>query len=158
MDAEDLVCFWHFSTKTDRQTEHKVKTTLVTAWYSWNNFTLAIGESKTKRYGGCFCLVIPWRIEYLFLLSSTQQRFYDYLCAWSIKRWMTLRHYVTRTVVMVFSFSLVAKSFPTLVTPWTVACQALLSMGFSKEEYQSGLAYASPGYRIRQTFFIWNLV
>ena len=26
---------------------------------------------------------------------------------------------------------LVAKSCPTLVTPWTVACQAPLSMGFS---------------------------
>ena len=49
---------------------------------------------------------------------------------------------------------LVSKSCQTLVNPWTVACQALLSMGFSKEEYQSGLAYASPGYRIRQTFFI----
>ena len=29
---------------------------------------------------------------------------------------------------------LVAKSCPTLVTPWTVACQAPLSMGFSRKE------------------------
>ena len=29
---------------------------------------------------------------------------------------------------------LVAKSCPTLVTPWTVACQAPLSMGFSRQE------------------------
>ena len=28
---------------------------------------------------------------------------------------------------------------PTLVTPWTVACQALLSMVFSRQEYWSGL-------------------
>ena len=32
---------------------------------------------------------------------------------------------------------LVAKSCPTLVTPWTVAHQAPLSMGFSRQEYWS---------------------
>ena len=29
------------------------------------------------------------------------------------------------------------------VTPWTVACQALLSMGFSRQEYWSGLPFPS---------------
>ena len=33
---------------------------------------------------------------------------------------------------------LVTKSCPTLATPWTVAWQAPLSMGFSKQEYWSG--------------------
>ena len=31
------------------------------------------------------------------------------------------------------------------VTPWTVADQALLSMGFSRQEYWSGLPFPSPG-------------
>ena len=31
------------------------------------------------------------------------------------------------------------------VTPWTVAYQAPLSMGFSRQEYWSGLPFASPG-------------
>ena len=31
------------------------------------------------------------------------------------------------------------------VTPWTVACQAPLSMEFSKQEYWSGLPLPSPG-------------
>ena len=31
------------------------------------------------------------------------------------------------------------------VTLWTVACQALLSMGFSRQEYWSGLPRPSPG-------------
>ena len=31
------------------------------------------------------------------------------------------------------------------VTPWAVACQAPLSMGFSREEYWSGLPFPSPG-------------
>ena len=32
-----------------------------------------------------------------------------------------------------------------LVTPWTVAYQASLSMVFSKQEYWSGLPFPSPG-------------
>ena len=31
------------------------------------------------------------------------------------------------------------------LTPWIVACQALLSMGFPGQEYQSGLSFLSPG-------------
>ena len=30
------------------------------------------------------------------------------------------------------------------VTPWTVACQAPLSMGFSRQEYWSGLPFPPP--------------
>ena len=41
---------------------------------------------------------------------------------------------------------LVAKSCLTLETPWTVAFQAPLSMGFSKQEYWSGLPFPPPGY------------
>ena len=40
---------------------------------------------------------------------------------------------------------LVAKSCPTLATPWTVARQAPLSMGFSRQQYWSGLPFPSPG-------------
>ena len=41
-----------------------------------------------------------------------------------------------------------ARSFqciPLFVIPWTVACQALLSMGFSRQEYWSGLPCPPPG-------------
>ena len=31
------------------------------------------------------------------------------------------------------------------VTLWTIACQAPLSMGFSRQEYWSGLPFPSPG-------------
>ena len=34
---------------------------------------------------------------------------------------------------------------PPFVTPWTVACQASLFMGFSRQEYWSGLPFPSPG-------------
>ena len=40
---------------------------------------------------------------------------------------------------------LVAQSCPTLVTPWTAEHQASLSVGFLRQEYYSGLPFASPG-------------
>ena len=41
--------------------------------------------------------------------------------------------------------SLVAKSCLTCETPWTWACQALLSMGFFRQEKWGGLPFPSPG-------------
>ena len=55
---------------------------------------------------------------------------------------------------MLFMFSLfydrhwhafITKSCPTLVTLWTVACQAPLFVGFSRQEYSSGLTFPSLG-------------
>ena len=40
---------------------------------------------------------------------------------------------------------LVAKSCLTIATPWIIACQALLSMELSRQEYWSGLPFPSPG-------------
>ena len=40
---------------------------------------------------------------------------------------------------------LVAKSGPTFATRWTTTCQAPLSMGFSGQEYWSGVPFPSPG-------------
>ena len=39
----------------------------------------------------------------------------------------------------------VTQSCPTLCVPWTVAHQASPSMGFSRQEYWSGLPFPSPG-------------
>ena len=51
------------------------------------------------------------------------------------------RHYFANKVK---SESEVAQSCPTFATPWTVAHQAPLSMGFSRQEYWSGLPSPSP--------------
>ena len=40
---------------------------------------------------------------------------------------------------------LAAQSCPTLATPWTVARQVPLSMGFPRQECWSGLPFPSPG-------------
>ena len=44
-----------------------------------------------------------------------------------------------------YSGGLVIKSCLTLATPWTLASQVPLPMGFSRQEYWSGLPFPSPG-------------
>ena len=48
---------------------------------------------------------------------------------------------ISNTLVVVY----LHKSCPTLATPWTIAGQVPLSMGFSRQEYWSGLPFPSPG-------------
>ena len=61
---------------------------------------------------------------------------------------LTLEIYFNRFSLLRYSKTLVSLS-PSAVsdsaTPWTVACQAPLSMGFSRREYWSGLPFPSPG-------------
>ena len=49
------------------------------------------------------------------------------------------------------SESEVTQSSPTLATPWTAAHQAPLSMGFSRQEYWSGLPLPSPNSMLKTT-------
>ena len=53
--------------------------------------------------------------------------------------------YLTYLRVKSESESEVAQSCPGSATPWAIAYQALLSMGFSRQEYWSGLPFPSPG-------------
>ena len=53
---------------------------------------------------------------------------------------LTIQNYVYSE-----SESEVARSCPTLCNPWTIAHQAPPSMGFSRQEYWSGLPFPSPG-------------
>ena len=48
-------------------------------------------------------------------------------------------------MVNTFCCRLVAKLCPTLETPWTVACQAPLPMGFPSQEYWGGLPFPPLG-------------
>ena len=43
------------------------------------------------------------------------------------------------------SLSVFILSYPTLQTPWTVACQAPLSIEFFRQEYWSGFPFPPPG-------------
>ena len=52
---------------------------------------------------------------------------------------------VTKFCLLIVVHGLISKSCPTLATAWTVAYQAPLSMGFSRQEYWSELPFSSPG-------------
>ena len=52
--------------------------------------------------------------------------------------------------------SLVAKSCLTLVTPWTVAHQTSPSVGFSQQEYWSGLPCPPPGDPPHPGIELWS--
>ena len=45
--------------------------------------------------------------------------------------------------MLLFSHQVVSDSF---TTPWTVACQVLLFMGFPRQEYWSGLPFLPSGH------------
>ena len=49
------------------------------------------------------------------------------------------------TYIYTHGGGLVTKLCPTLATPWTAAHQAPLPVGFSRQEYWSGLPFPSPG-------------
>ena len=53
--------------------------------------------------------------------------------------------YLAQCMTPSWAVSLVAKSCLTLETPWTIACQAPLSMGFPRQEYWNGSSCPSPG-------------
>ena len=59
-----------------------------------------------------------------------------------IGRWV-LYHWATRRKKWKWKSLSCVRSFST--TPWTVACQAPLTMGFSRQEYWNGLPFLSPG-------------
>ena len=64
---------------------------------------------------------------------------------WRQKTVYILFHYLTATASVLGDGGLVSKSCLTPVTPWTVARQAPLSMGFPRQEYWSGLPFPSQG-------------
>ena len=48
-----------------------------------------------------------------------------------------------RTVLRLLMMSSCSVVFNSFATPWTITCQASLSMGFPRQEYRSGLPYSS---------------
>ena len=51
---------------------------------------------------------------------------------------------------------LVTPSCPTLCDPWTIAGEVPLSMGFSSQEYWSGLPFPSPGNLSDPGIKLWS--
>ena len=54
--------------------------------------------------------------------------------------------YIYKSPTYIYVGDLVTESCLTLAAPWTVAHQAPLSKGSSRQEYWSGLSFPTPGY------------
>ena len=98
-----------------------------TPFGAYGAFCSASTEPSSHANGGVFCL-ISWTLGAYIAFYLLSEQFFNF----SRKACFS-------------SLSLVAKSCLTLATPWTVACQAPLSMEFSRQEYWSGLPFPSPG-------------
>ena len=100
----------------------------------------------------------PWRRERLLMPVFLPENPMDKGAWWAIahglaKSWTWLAtsmharidmdSWVPRRIHCCLLFCLVTKS-DSFVTPWTVSCQAPLSMGFPRQEYWSGLPFSSP--------------
>ena len=77
----------------------------------------------------------------LTLLSATQAPELPCFRALRVPLSPSRTSFLCSLVVVVKSLSRVRL----FATPWTVACQAPPSMGFSRQEYWSGLSFSSPG-------------
>ena len=108
-------------------------------YHSVENFGNAALPVVTCNFHPClFSLkMCNWSLSYFKLIDSTS-------ILWSV----TMCHIWTRGFESFSRLCFPAQSLqscPTLVTPWTGAHQAYLSMGFSRQEYCSGLLYPPPG-------------
>ena len=99
-------------------------------WFNWicsnnlmyPNFNSKDASGRNKLQHGSISILITWEEVNTLVKSACRINIF-----WKI---------------LICCCYLVTKSCPTLVTPWTVACQASLSMGFPKQG--SGLPFPSP--------------
>ena len=109
---------------------------------------MTVGNNMIIIYGYIICgyfLVIQCHLNDIFVYPNNQ----EILC----KLFFVLKHKIRLLLILkciIFEVAwngggLVTKSGSTLSTPRTIACQTPLSMGFSSQEYWSGLPFPSPG-------------
>ena len=97
-------------------------------------------------------LILPYKSQKvccdLFLHSFCLFCLFTLICIISVDLSLSpsnLFCYVQSSFIPMGCIVLVTQSCLTLCNPWTIAHQAPLSMGFSRQEYQSGLSFPSPG-------------
>ena len=90
---------------------------------SWINLKNAISEEKKIK---------GWKNSYSFILYINTSSSKTWKIKWSNVRWGIFRLWKLLSCVQLF------------VIPWTIVCQAPLSMEFSRQEYWSELPFPSP--------------
>ena len=75
--------------------------------------------------------ILAWRIPWTE--ESGRPQFMEYHCMTTSQGCLLQTQKISHSVRLVGG--LVAKSCPTVTIPWSIASQASLSMGFSRQEY-----------------------
>ena len=113
-------------------------TTISQVFFQSKNEILSVSQQRMR------IMAVISLTDKLILRSSPQnmltkyafQKEFNFITVYEFGRYL----YVT--MLLLFSRSVVFNSF---ATPWTVAHQAPLSMGFSRQEYWRWLPFPSPG-------------
>ena len=94
-----------------------------------------------------YSIIISFKImqtdsPHFILIQSclSYSSYFVFLCNYGIILFRSIRNFVQ---ILISQVGLVVQSCPTLATLWTVACQALLSIGFPRQEYWSALPFPS---------------
>ena len=95
-----------------------------------------VGSSSLTRNRTWAPTLKAWSLSHRTTREVPKESFY------LLSKQKLLKTFPSAKILLLFSHSVVSNSF---VTPWTVAHQARLSMGFSRQEYWSGLPFPSPG-------------
>ena len=82
----------------------------------------------------------------MYIKKSISVRYLSIRTHASLSPFIFLKLTFSTTIILGYCFCLAGKSCLTLlVAPWTVTCQAPLSMQFPRQEYWSGLPFRSSG-------------
>ena len=117
-----------------------------------------VWQKLTQRGEAAMCCVCAWPLSHVQLFMTPRTVALQALLSVGILQFKKEQQMKSRQVSAGCPFKkqrlplrccngaggLVTKSCLTLATPWTVAHQAPLSMGFSRQEYWSGLPFPSP--------------
>ena len=87
------------------------------------------------------CVYSPLLVHCRIIYNSQKMKTPEVL----ITEWMDKNVWYICNRILISHKKDSAKSCPTLEALWTVALQPPLSMGFSRQEYWSGLPFPSPG-------------
>ena len=90
-------------------------------------------RKKVKSLSHVWLFVTPWTVAYQAPLHENTFMVFSRQEYWSGLPFQ--KESLFKEIVAADGDGLIAKLCQTLVTPWTIACQALLSMGFSRQEW-----------------------
>ena len=109
------------------------------------------GWQRCKGKGKVLPRISKWLLLWISMSSPTQKLSEPCLCGllWKFHYIHVLSWFVCPlcVCVCVWAYTQLLSHIWLLVTPWTVACQAPLSMGLAQQEYRSGLPLPPPGHR-----------